>query len=206
AEPRRRAAQAGAREQPDLFEALYTLSGIALERGALDDPEHVEEEAFRRSDPSRPPPIVLSGVLLASIWAARGNVDSAFAAIERTRGAVPGDVRSSLTARIDAAQAKLLLDLGNQDGARAAIERIPRGNGRALLEAECSLMGGDAARALSVLDQIDAITPRVELERAVLHARIVAALHEDTDGAFRRVLRLGRPERFIRTVIGRDGE
>jgi LuxR family maltose regulon positive regulatory protein len=203
-----RAHRAGAPDHPDLFEALYTLSGIALERGDVDDAERLCEEAIRRSEPSRPPPIVLSGVLLASIWTARGDVDSAFAAIERTRGAVPGDVRSSLTSRIDAARATLLLDLGNQDAARAAVKRMPPGTSRLLLEAECSLMGGDAAHALGLLDRIpiDAMTPRVELERAVLHARIIAALDEDSDGAFRRVLDLGRPDRFIRTVIGRDRE
>src|SRR5262245_33358092 len=190
-----RADRAGAPDHPDLFEALYTLSGIALERGDLDDAERLCEEAIRRSEPSRPPPILLSGVLLASIWAARGDVDSAFAAIERTRGAIPGDVHSSLTTRIDAAQAKLLLDLGNHDGARAAIERIPPGAGRLLLEAECSLMGGDAAQALGLLDRlsIDAMTPRVELERAVLQARIVSALDEDTERAFTHVVNLGRP-------------
>src|SRR5262249_22092504 len=140
--------------------------------------------------------------------AARGDVDSAFAAIERTRGAIPGHVRSSLTTRIDAAQSKLLLDLGNHDGARAAIDRIPPGIGRSLLEAECALMGGDAAHALGLLDRfrIDGMTPRVELERAVLRARIVCALDEDAEGAFAHVLDLGRPDRFIRTVISRDRE
>jgi LuxR family maltose regulon positive regulatory protein len=200
--------EAGAPDHPDLFEALYTLSGIALERGNLDDAERLCEEAIRRSEPSRPPPILLSGVLLASIWAARGDVDGAFAAIERTRGAVPSDARSSLTTRIDAARARLLLDLGNQDGARAAIERIPPGIRRLLLEAECSLMGGDAARALGILDRlpIAVMTHRVELERAVLRARIVSALDADTEGAFAQVVDLGRPDRFIRTAISRDRE
>src|SRR5262245_15704214 len=203
-----RADRAGAPDHPDLFEALYTLSGIALERGDLDDAERLCEEAIRRSEPSRPPPILLSGVLLASIWAARGDIDSAFAAIERTRGAIPGDVRSSLTTRIDVAQAKLFLDLGNHDGARAAIERIHPGLRRLLLEAECSLMGGDAAHALVLLDRlpIAAITPRVDLERAVLRARVVFALDDDADVAFRHVLDLGRPDRFLRTVITRDPE
>jgi LuxR family maltose regulon positive regulatory protein len=203
-----RADRAGAPDHPDLFEALYTRSGIALERGDLDEAERLCEEAIRRSEPSRPPPILLSGVLLASIWAARGDVDSAFAAIERTRGAIPGDVRSSLTTRVDAAQARLLLDVGNRDGARVAIARIPSGTGRLLLESECALMGGDADLALDLLDglAIDAMTLRVELERAVLHARIVSALDEDSDGALSHVLELGRPERFVRTVISRDRE
>jgi LuxR family maltose regulon positive regulatory protein len=203
-----RAERAGAPDHPDLFEALYTLSGVALERGDLDDAERLCEEAIRRSEPSRPPPILLSGVLLASIWAARGDVDSAFAAIERTRGAIPGDAKSSMITRIDAAQAKLLLDLGNQDGARAAIERIPPGIDRSLLEAECSLMGGAAEQALDILDQLPrvAMTTRVELERAVLHARIVAALDQDADDALRHVLDIARPERFIRTVVSRDRE
>jgi DNA-binding NarL/FixJ family response regulator len=50
------------------------------------------------------------------------------------------------------------------------------------------------------------MTPRVELERAVLHARIVAALGEDTEDAFALVLDLGRPDRFVRTVVSRDRE
>src|SRR5262249_11853419 len=156
---------AGAPDHPDLFEALYTKSGIALERGDLDDAERLCEDAIKRSEPSRPPPILLSGVLLASIWAARGDVESAFAAIEGTRRAIPPDVVSSLTTRVDAAQCKLLLDLGNHDGARSAIERIGPGVDRLLLEAECALMSGDAEQSLGLVDRIpvDALTARVEL-------------------------------------------
>lgn len=201
-----RAERAGAPDHPELFEALYTLSALALERGDLDEAERLCEEAIRRSEPSRPPPILLSGVLLARIWAARGDVDGAFAALERARDAIPRDVESSLTPRIDAVQAQLLLELDNLEGARATIERLPLGPGRVLLEVEGALRGGDAVAALGLLTRPshEALTPRVELERAVLHARILTALDQDPDDVIRHLIDLGRSDRFIRTVVSRD--
>jgi LuxR family maltose regulon positive regulatory protein len=201
-----RARQAGAPDHPDLFEALYTLSGIALEHGDLDKAELLCEEAMRRSEPSRPPPVLLSAVLLASIWAARGDVVGALAALERARGAIPDDASSSMRSLIDAAQAEFLLELGNHDGARDVIGLLPSGIGRVLLEAECALVDGDTEHAADLVAAIpvDAMAPRIELEQAVLHARIVFSLGQDTEEEFVRVLDLGRQDRFIRTVIGRD--
>ena len=202
----RRAERAGNAHHPDLFEALYAQSGVALERGDIATAERLCEEAIRRSEPSRPPPTLLSCVLLASIWAARGDVAGAFDALERARGVLPRDAKSSLTARIDAGEARLLLDLGDRDGASVAIARLPQGTVRQLFEAEATLAGGDPAQALGLLDRVpvDPGARRVELERAVLHARIVCALGEDASGALQRVLDLGRRDRFVRSVVGRD--
>jgi LuxR family maltose regulon positive regulatory protein len=133
----------------------------------------------------------------------------AVAELDRANAALPRDVRSPLTDRIDAYRARLLAEHGNIRSARELAAHLPEGRRRWIVEARCHLgeKNGESTRA--TLDRLASVNTnmREALEYALLDARCALNRGEDDLGTkLALVLDLGRSAGFLRTLADEGPE
>jgi LuxR family maltose regulon positive regulatory protein len=184
---------------------LRALAGLALERRQLDDAEAFAEQAVSISERRRPSFEFLALLDRAAIWAARGQVRSALAAVETARPILAG-TGSVLLARADELEALLRLSLGDPRTPAELASRLPAAR-RGPLLARIALAAGDHGAALEHLQAValGELTPRRALVHQVL---LAAAAIERGDPATARivagVLQAARLGGFLNTVVTTD--
>ena len=108
----------------------------------------------------------------ARIWAAGGNLDEALASLPAARTALKSD-HSVLLALADELEARIRLDLGDQEGATIATEQLP-GDRRIVMAAIIALAAGNPEEAAQALSNAPAegATIRSDLELRLLRASV----------------------------------
>ena len=201
--------RAGAAAHFGSSEAFRTLAALAYEQDHLDEAEQLLERCVEVVGTARPTFLLLTLIELARVWNARGDREAAFAELDRARAALPADVRSPLTHRIDGYRARLLAESGAIERAREVAAQLPAGRRRAVVEVRCDLAEKNARGARLNLEHLTSsnTTAREALEDALLDAR--AALDEPEDvlsARLQRVLEVGRAAGFIRTLADEGHE
>src|SRR6476659_447828 len=92
---------------------LRTLAPLAYEHYLLCEAEQLLERCLDVVHTGRPVMLLLTHLELARVWNARGDHDTAFGELDRAHTAVPRDVRSPVTDRVDAYRARLLTEHGD---------------------------------------------------------------------------------------------
>ena len=181
---------------------LRTLAGLALERRDLDTAEQLTEQALSIAERRRPMFEFLALLDRTRIWAARGQVREALAAIEAARQVLTG-TGSVLLTWADELEALLRLSLGDPRTPAELASRLPAAR-RGLLLARIALTVGDYHSAEEHLQALSSasLTPRRELTRQIL---LAAAAMERADptvvGILGGALQLARRGGFLNTVV-----
>ena len=181
---------------------LRAQAGLALEERDLDTAERLTEQALSIAEGGRPAFEFLALLDRAAIWAARGQIRDALAAVEAARQVLAG-TGSALLARADELEALLRLSLGDPRSPAelaAGLPAAPRG----LLLARIALAAGDHGAAREQLRALrpDDLTPRRALVRELLLA--AAAIDRGDPGAagiMAGLLLHARLGGFLNTVI-----
>jgi LuxR family maltose regulon positive regulatory protein len=179
---------------------LRALSGLALERRDLDEAEQLSERALWIAEQGRPSFEFLVLLERAAIWAARGQVRDALAAIGGARELLPG---SELLARADELEAVLRLSLGDLDSPAELAEGLSAAR-QALVLARVALAGGDhqAARKQLQAPDLENQPPRLALVREILLAAVAIARGDPAaPGIVGNVIEVARRDGFINTVV-----
>jgi len=144
------------------------LAGLALERRDLDAAEQLTEQALSISERGWPAFEFLALLDRAAIWAARGQVRDALAAIEAARPVLAG-TGSVLLTRADELEAVLRLTLGDARTPAQLAAALPAPR-RALLQAKIALAADDHHAAHQHLHALPSgtLTPRQALVRQLL--------------------------------------
>jgi LuxR family transcriptional regulator, maltose regulon positive regulatory protein len=187
------------------LDCLRVLAGLALERRDLDTAERLAERALSISE--RRWPVLEFQALLdrATIWAARGLVHQALAAVEAARPVLAG-TRSLLLARADELEGLLRLSLGDP---RSPVE-LARGLAaapRSLLLAKIALASGDHYTAQQHLQSpsLGDLRPRRALVRQLLLAVGAMERHDSmTAGILGGALQAANEGGFVNTVVTTD--
>ena len=181
---------------------LRALAGLALERRDLDAAEELAEQALSVSEHGRAVFEFLALLDRAAIWAARGHVRDALAAVEAARLVLagPGPV---LLARADELEALVHLSLGDLHSAAELASGLPTAR-RGLLLAKIALASGDHHAAQKELQAapLAGLTPRRALGRQILLA--AAAIDRGDSAApaiVAGVLGVARRDGFLNTVV-----
>jgi LuxR family maltose regulon positive regulatory protein len=181
---------------------LRTLAGLAMERRDLDTAEAFTERALSIAERRRPMFEFLALLDRSSVWAARGQVREALAAIETARRVLTS-TRSVLLTRADELEALLLLSIGDQGSAANLASKLPLVR-RCLLLARIALASGDhraATEQLRAASMAD-LTPRRALVRQLL---LAAAAIERGDpmaaGIIGGAIQTARQESYLDTVV-----
>jgi len=182
---------------------LRALADLQLERRDFGTAEHLIEEVLRICERRWPLYEFLALLDQARIWAARGQVREALAAVESARPVLAG-ASSVLQARADEQEAVLRLSLGDlRTPADLANGLVPQARRRLLL-ARIALAAGDHRTALGHLAATtpDGLTPRHALEREILVAA-AAIMREDpaAAGILGNALHTARRKGFLSTVV-----
>ncbi len=184
---------------------LRALAGLALERRELDAAEQLAEQALSISERRRPAFEFLALLDRATIWAARGQVRSALAAVETARPILAG-TGSELLARADELEAQLRLSLGDPRTPAELASKLPAAR-RGPLLARIALAAGDhdAAQVHLQAESPDGLTPR----RALVHQVLLAAAAIErgdpaTASIVAGVLQAARLGGFLNTVVTTD--
>jgi LuxR family maltose regulon positive regulatory protein len=184
---------------------LRALAGLALERRELDAAEQLAEQALSISERRRPAFEFLTLLDRAAIWAARGQVRSALAAVEAARPILAG-TGSELLARADELEALLRLSLGDPRTPAELASRLPAAR-RGPLLARIALAAGDhgAAQVHLQAEAPDGLTPRRALVRQVLQAAVAIERGDPaTASIVAGVLQAARLGGFLNTVVTTD--
>jgi LuxR family maltose regulon positive regulatory protein len=184
---------------------LRALAGLALERRELDAAEQYAEQALSISERRRPAFEFLALLDRAAIWAARGQVRSALAAVEAARPILAG-TNSELLARADELEALLRLSLGDPRTPAELASRLPAAR-RGPLLAQIALAAGDhgAAQVHLQAEAPDGLTPRRALVRQVLQAAVAIERGDPaTASIVAGVLQAARLGGFLNTVVTTD--
>jgi LuxR family maltose regulon positive regulatory protein len=184
---------------------LRALAGLALERRELDAAEQYAEQALSISERRRPAFEFLALLDRAAIWAARGQVRSALAAVEAARPILAG-TNSELLARADELEALLRLSLGDPRTPGELASRLPAAR-RGLLLARIALAAGDHGAAQIHLQAVSPgeLTPRRALVRQVLLAGAAIERGDPaTASMVAGVLQAARLGGFLNTVVTTD--
>jgi LuxR family maltose regulon positive regulatory protein len=184
---------------------LRALAGLALERRELDAAEQYAEQAVSISERRRAPFEFLALLDRAAIWAARGQVRSALAAVEAARAVLAG-TNSEMLARADELEALLRLSLGDPRTPAELVSTLPAAR-RGLLLARIALAAGDhgAAQVHLQAEAPDGLTPRRALVRQVLQAAVAIERGDPaTASIVAGVLQTARLGGFINTVVTTD--
>jgi len=182
---------------------LRALADLQLERRDFGTAEHLIEEVLRICERRWPLYEFLALLDQARIWAARGQVREALAAVESARPVLAG-ASSVLQARADEQEAVLRLSLGDlRTPADLANGLVPQARRRLLL-ARIALAASDHRTALGHLTATtpDSLTPRHALEREILLAA-TAIMREDpaAAGILGNALHTARRKGFLSTVV-----
>jgi LuxR family maltose regulon positive regulatory protein len=176
---------------------------------SLDEAEQLLERCIDVLQARRPVLLVLTHLELARVWNARGDHETAFAQLDRAHTAVPRDVHSPVTDRVDAYRARLLAERGDIPSARELATRLPKGRRRSIVEARCHLADKHLDDARAILDPLASTSSNVRqaLEHALLAARC-ALERSDADLQTRLavVLDLVDPPAFAAPWPTRDPE
>jgi LuxR family maltose regulon positive regulatory protein len=179
---------------------LRALSGLALERRALDTAEHLTERVLSITEQRRPLFEFLALLDRAQIWAARGQVRDALATVEAARHIVPG-ASPALLARADEKEALLRLSLGDLRSPAKLADHLPAAP-RDLLLARLALAAGDHRAAREYLRAHGDLAPRRALVRQLL---LTAAAIERGDpvaaSMLGSILHTARSQGFLNTVV-----
>ncbi|HEY1672271.1 MAG TPA: LuxR C-terminal-related transcriptional regulator [Streptosporangiaceae bacterium] len=184
---------------------LRALAGLALERRELDAAEQLAEQALSISERRRPAFEFLTLLDRAAIWAARGEVRSALAAVEAARPILAG-TGSELLARADELEALLRLSLGDPRTPAELASKLPARRRGSLL-ARIALAAGDhgAAQVHLQAEAPDGLTPRRALVRQVLQAAVAIERGDPaTASIVAGVLQAARLGGFLNTVVTTD--
>jgi LuxR family transcriptional regulator, maltose regulon positive regulatory protein len=182
---------------------LRALADLQLERRDFGTAEHLIEEVLRICEGRWPLYEFLALLDQARIWAARGQVREALAAVESARPVLAG-ASSVLQARADEQEAVLRLALGDLRTPVDLAGRLVPLARRHLLLARIALAAGDHRTALEHLTATtqDGLTPRHALEREILLA--AAAIVRDDPaaaGIVGNALHTARRNGFLSTVV-----
>jgi LuxR family transcriptional regulator, maltose regulon positive regulatory protein len=181
---------------------LRALSGLALERRDLDEAEQLCERALWIAEQGRPSFEFLVLLERAAIWAARGEVRDALAAVGGAREVLPG-TGSELLARADELEAALRLSLGDLDSPVELAEGLSAAR-RALVLARVALAAGDhqAARKHLQAPGLDNQPPRLAQVRQILLASAAIARGDPAaPGIVGNVIDTARRDGFVNTVV-----
>jgi LuxR family maltose regulon positive regulatory protein len=136
---------------------------------------------------------------------ARSGLDAALAALTELRGWFDDRERPALQGRLDALEARFLMDAGEPGRAEALVRRLPAGaSPRGLLQARLLLCRGEANAARVALRGLELDNPRDQLHARLLDTRAAMLLGEELDDTVARVVELAAPERFVRVLREED--
>jgi len=181
---------------------LRALSGLALERRDLDEAERLCERALWIAEQGRPSFEFLVLLERAAIWAARGQVRDALAAIGDAREVLPG-TGSELLTRADELEAVLRLSLGDLGSPVELAEGLSAAR-RALVLARVALAADDhqAARKQLQAPCLENQPPRLALVREILLAAAAIARDDPAaPGIVGNVIDTARRDGFVNTVV-----
>jgi LuxR family maltose regulon positive regulatory protein len=184
-------------------EMLRTRGALAYEANRLDDAERLLERCIDVLQTGRPAFLLLTHLELARVWNARSDLEIAFAELDRAHAALPRDVRSPLTDRVDAYRARLLAENGDVHSARELAVRLPAGRRRWIVEVRCHLAEQHLEETRAALDRLASTSSNVRqaLEYALLDARLALETgDDDVDAKLASALDLGRSAGFLRTL------
>jgi LuxR family transcriptional regulator, maltose regulon positive regulatory protein len=182
---------------------LRTLAGLALERRDLDTAEQLTEQALSIAERRRPMFEFLALLDRTRIWAARGQVREALAAIEAARQVLTG-TGSVLLTWADELEAVLRLSLGDPRIPAELADGLPPAR-RSLLRARIALASGNHHAAAGHLhsSSLKDLTPRRALVRQLLLA--AAAIERGDPAAAALVggaVQAARHQGYLNTVVG----
>jgi LuxR family transcriptional regulator, maltose regulon positive regulatory protein len=181
---------------------LRALAGLALEQCDLDTAEQLTEQVLSITRQRWPSLEFLAMLDRATIWAARGQVRDALAAIESARFVLAGN-GPVLGARADELEALLRLSLGDQRSPRDLANRLPV-IPRCLLLAKIALAAGDHQAAQEHLQapSLNSLTPRrAVVQQLLLAASAIARGDPMTAGILGGALETARLWGFCYTVV-----
>ncbi len=184
------------------FHAIRTTALLALERRELAAAAEPVERALAMVSGARPAFNFLAQLDRARIWAAGGDLDEALRSLPAARSALRSD-HSVLLAGADELEARIRLDLGDQEGARSVTQRLP-GDRRIVMLAIIALATGNPGEAAQALSSAPAGGPtiRSDLELRLLRASV--AISQSSPQASALVTQaLGVAERYgyVQTVL-----
>jgi LuxR family maltose regulon positive regulatory protein len=188
-------------DHPILAEARLTRAGVLWERNLLGPSETEFELALRSAESNnRVPFLVLAALGLARIWQLTGRQDDAFDLLAVARQANGGRwLASPFATRVDAAEARMLIDADSLVEARRLLERLPGSVETALLASRLSLAeGGPVSPDLVELLASVRLTPRQELECRILDACTPSAT---AARSLSRAIQFAAHERYIRCFL-----
>ncbi len=182
-----------------------TLARLLVEHLELDAGETALEAVMRVvEDQARPPVEMLVHLDLAGIAADRGEHVGAVERIALARTAMVAPTPATRSV-VDRLEARIWLDRGETETAADRIKDLRPSAQTSLLEARWHVVAGDRRRARSILDGVEAATPRLRLERALLVAR---AGEDDAlvMASMREALEIGQQLGFYRTIVCEGAE
>lgn len=195
----------GLGEHPSIVEPLRTRARLAYEHGELEVAERLTERALRISRVSRPSYVVLDLLVLARVCLATGRTVDAHRAVDDAR-TVLKSVGGPLAALCAAAEARVLLALGDAARAVAITENLADGVRRDVLCARLDLDRGAPRDALARLERCVTTTHRQALDVALLRSRCETMLDRPADGALASVIALARDEHFVQPLVEELGD
>lgn len=190
-------------EHVGMFDALLTLASTALEADQFDEAEVYLDDSFRRCEGVRPSWEAVALVEQARQCRARTDYMDALDVLERARSVLSPTVASPLRSWVDECEARVRLDLGDIEGARTAVRRLPPSPRRLVVEAMVALSEGDLSSMRHLLDRLDSekLVPRWQLERHLLMARLQAVTGGDPAPVLALALGTARRQGFVRSVV-----
>jgi LuxR family maltose regulon positive regulatory protein len=184
------------------FHALRTTALLALERRDLAAAAEPVELALALVGSARPVFNYLAQLDRARIWAADGNLDEALTSLPAARAALKSD-HSALLALADELEARIRLDLGDQEGATTATEQLP-GDRRIVMAAIIALAAGNPGEAAQALSGAPAegATIRSDLELRLLRASVaISQSSPQTPALIRQALAVAERHGYVQTVM-----
>jgi LuxR family maltose regulon positive regulatory protein len=196
-----------AADHVEAIDALLAQLGVAVERDDLGATPPILESLHEICEQF---PAFTYRLLVAldevRIVRARSGLDDALATVAELRAWFDDRARPALQCRLDALEARLLIDAGELGRADVLLGRLPTAtpSTRALLEARRLLGAGDATATRIALGRLEVGNVREQIDAAILDARAAVLLGDDFDAALARVVDLAAPERFVRVLREED--
>jgi LuxR family maltose regulon positive regulatory protein len=193
-------------DHPALTEARLTRAGVHWERDELDESEREFETALRDAEShSRTGFAIIASLGLVRIWAASGRRHEALDLLSTCRETNrPLALPEPFATRVDAAEARLLLESSTSD-ARRIVRHLPESLETLFLRVRLALAQGDrdeASRLLALMED-DRTTPRRRLQWQLLDARTRSA---SSTQSLRAAVEFAASEGFIRCFVDEGDE
>jgi LuxR family maltose regulon positive regulatory protein len=161
-------------DHPALTEARLTRAGVLWERDELEESEREFETGLRDAESHRRNGFaIIASLGLAHIWAASGRREQALDLLSTCRGTNrPLALPEPFAARVDAAEARLLLDTSVSEASRL-IGLLPASLETSFLRTRVALAQGDRKLGSELLSELESslTTPRRRLQWQLLDAR-----------------------------------